>query len=422
MNPASPLPLANLRVVEVGTMVFAPAACAILADFGADVVKIEPPGQGDLNRHYHNLPGMPVSELPYTFQADNRNKKSLALDVKSPAGYEVLRKLVAQADVFATNYRPSALKRLRLTYEDLQPIQPRLIYALGTGFGERGPESDKPGYDSVCYWSRSGIESQVFPVDSWLNAFPYGAGDHPSGTALFGAIMLGLYQRQQTGRGCKVSTSLLANGAWANATMLQAQLAGAKFFEKRPRDQAYNFIALHYKTGDGRILRLCLLNSERDWPKFCAAMDRPAWLADPRFARLSDRNQNMVQLVHLIDEAFLEHDVAHWRRALEQHDIAFAVLPTYPEAASDPQFHANDVVVPLEHPRLGQIATISSPVQVEGCTKQSATAAPDLGQHSRQLLSELGYSPSEIDGLIAAGIAEQHTAEQSSLESEPTHE
>jgi len=414
MTSSSRPVLAGIRVIEVGTMVFAPAACAILADFGAEVLKVEPPGQGDLNRHYHKLPGMPVSELPYTFQTDNRNKKSLALDLKSSAGYEVLRKLVAQADVFATNYRPSALQRLRLTYADLQPLQPQLVYALGTGFGERGAECDKPGYDSVCYWSRSGIESQVFPVDSWLNAFPYGAGDHPSGTALFGAIMLGLYQRQQTGRGCKVSTSLLANGAWANATMLQAQLAGAKFFEKRPRGQAYNFIALHYKTGDGRILRLCLLNSERDWPKFCAAMGRPNWMDDPRFAQLIDRNQNMEQLVRLIDDAFLEHDVAHWRRTLEEHDVAFAVLPTYPEAASDPQLHANDVVVPLEHPRLGTIATISSPMQIEGCPKQPAAVAPELGQHSRQVLGELGYSPAEIDGLIAAGVAEQ-----SPLEPEP---
>jgi formyl-CoA transferase len=411
MISATTPPLANLRVVEVGTMVFAPAACAMLADFGAEVIKIEPPGRGDLNRHYHTLPGMPVSELSYTFQADNRNKKSLAIDVKSSAGYEVVCRLVSQADVFATNYRPSALKRLRLTYDDLKPLQPQLIYALGTGFGEQGPESDKPGYDSVCYWSRSGIESQVFPDDSWLNAFPYGAGDHPSGTALFGAIMLGLYQRQQTGCGCKVSTSLLANGAWANATMLQAQLAGAQFFEKRPRDKAYNFIALHYKTGDGRLLRLCLLNSERDWPKFCVAMERTSWIADPRFATLSDRNQNMELLVRLIDEAFLEHDVTHWRRTLEQHDIAFAVLPTYPEAASDPQFHANNVVVPLEHPRLGKIATISSPVQIEGCPKQPATAAPELGQHSRQVLTELGYSESEIVGLLNSGVAEQYSFE-----------
>ena len=155
----TPLPLADIRVVEVGTMVFAPSACAALADFGAEVIKIEPTGKGDLNRYYHTLPGLPVSELPYTFQADNRNKKSVALDVKTAAGYEILCKLVARADVFVTNYRLSALGRLRLTYDDLKPVQPKLIYALGTAFGEAGEERDKPGYDSVCYWTRSAIVS-----------------------------------------------------------------------------------------------------------------------------------------------------------------------------------------------------------------------------------------------------------------------
>src|SRR5262245_36613112 len=293
MTSAAPPVLADIRVIEVGTMVFAPSACAILADFGAEVIKVEPPGKGDLNRHYHMLPGMPVSDLPYTFQADNRNKKSVAIDVKTAAGYEVLQRLITRADIFATNYRLSALNRLKLTYDDLAPLQPRLIYALGTGFGEEGTERDKPGYDAVTYWSRSAIESQVFPVDWWLGPFPYGSGDHPSGMALFGAILLGLFQRQKAGRGCKVSTSLLANGAWANATMLQAQLAGAALAEKRPRARAHNFASLHYKTADGRFLRMSILNVERDWPRLCAAIDQPELTSDPRLAELASRAQNM---------------------------------------------------------------------------------------------------------------------------------
>ncbi|HTI49859.1 MAG TPA: CoA transferase [Planctomycetaceae bacterium] len=406
METTPPL-LADIRVVEVGTVVFVPSACAALADFGAEVIKVEPPGQGDLNRRYHKLPGMPVSNLPYTFQADNRNKKSVALDVKTAAGYEALCRLVATADVFATNYRPSAVARLRLTYDDLKPIQPRLIYALGTALGEAGPERDKPGYDSVCYWSRSAIESQLFPMESWLGTFPYGSGDHPSGTALFGAILLGLYQREKTGHGCKVSTSLLANGAWANATMLQAQLAGAEFAERRQRAQAYNFTYLHYKTGDGRILRISLLNAERDWAPFCRAISRPALIDDPRFAQLNERVQNMELLIRLIDEAFLEHDAQYWARTLAQFDIACSVMPTYDEAARDPQMHANQIIVPLEHPRLGSIATVSSPVQVDGCEKQRPTAAPELGEHTCQVLRDLGYSNEELERLIATGAAEQ---------------
>jgi formyl-CoA transferase len=404
--------LADIRVVEVGTMVFAPSACAILADFGAEVIKVEPPGKGDLNRHYHTLPGMPVSDLPYTFQADNRNKKSVAIDVKTTAGYEVLCRLIARADVFATNYRLSALGRLKLTYDDLKVIQPRLIYALGTAFGEEGSERDKPGYDAVTYWSRSAIESHVFPVDGWLGPFPYGSGDHPSGMALFGAILLGLYERQKTGRGCKVSTSLLANGAWANATMLQAQLAGATLAEKRPRARAYNFASLHYKTADGRFLRMSILNVERDWPRLCTAIGRPELTSDPRFAELASRAQNMELLIPILDEAFLQRDAEYWRRALAEYDIAFSAMPTYPEVASDPQMHANQIVVPLEHPRLGTIATINSPIQVEGFEKQRPTPAPELGQHTSQVLGGLGYSPVEIERLISAGIAEQHSMEE----------
>src|SRR5215471_17737584 len=408
MTTANAPPLANLRVVEVGTMVFAPSACAILADFGAEVIKIEPPGKGDLNRHYHTLPGMPVSELPYTFQADNRNKKSVAIDVKTAAGHEILIRLVARADVFATNYRLSALSRLKLTYDDLKPIQPRLIYALGTAFGEEGSERDKPGYDAVTYWSRSAIESQVFPVDGWLGPFPYGSGDHPSGTALFAAILLGLYERQKTGRGCKVSTSLLANGAWANATMLQAQLAGATFAEKRPRAQAYNFASQHYKTADGRFVRMSILNVERDWPRLCTALGRAELVNDPRFAEPNNRVQNMQLLIPIVDEAFLARDAAYWRRTLTEHDIAFSVMPTYPEVASDPQMHANQIVVPLEHPELGAIATINSPIQVEGFPKQRPEPAPELGQHTCEVLDELGYSQPEIQRMLAEGIAEQH--------------
>lgn len=401
--------LADLRVVEVATMVFAPSACAMLADFGADVIKVEPPGTGDLNRHYHKLPGMPVSELPYTFQADNRNKRSLAVDLKSEEGLRIVRELLATADVFVTNYRPAALAKLRLSFDDLRELNPRLIYALGSGYGEEGEERDNPGYDSVCYWSRSGIESQVFPLDSWLGPFPYGSGDHPSGTALFAAVMLGLYQREQTGRGVKVSTSLLANGTWANATMLQAQLAGAAFTERRPRDRSYNFTYIHYKTRDGRILKLCIVNAEKDWKPFCRAIGREDLIDDPRFARLDARVENMSTLIGLIDAAFAEHDIAYWAARLRECDIPHSILPTYPEAAADSQKHANRIVVPLEHPKHGTIATVSSPIEVAGYPKERATAAPELGEHSTEILQGLGWSSEEISRLVDSGIVQRQS-------------
>ena len=396
--------LAGIRVIEVATMVFGPAASVVLADFGAEVIKVEPVNGGDLNRDYHKLPGMPVSELAYTFQIDNRNKKSIALDLKSTAGHVAISKLIAEADVFVTNYRVNALGKLKLDYENLHVLNPRLIYALGTGYGEAGDESDKPGYDNVCYWSRSAIEPHVFPTEGWLGIFPFGAGDHPSGMSLFAAIMLGLYARQKSGEGTKVSTSLLANGAWANATMLQAQLCNAAFQGKRPRNQAYNFTSLHYRSKDNRLLKLGIVNIDKDWQPFCHAISRAEFFADDRFASEEVRHRNMELLISLIDEAFAQHDMTYWQQSFAQQDIPFAVLPTYPEAANDAQKAANGIVVPLEHPRFGTIRTISSPIEVDNHSKRTPTAAPELGEHSREILAELGYAADEIQRLMDDGI------------------
>ncbi|MEX0618499.1 MAG: CoA transferase [Pseudohongiellaceae bacterium] len=396
--------LADIRVVEVATLVFGPSAGVILSDFGADVIKVEPPVIGDLNRRYHTLPGMPESELAYTFEVDNRNKKSIAIDIRSEQGYAVFRKLIEGADVFLSNYRLGALERLKIGYEDLKAINPEMIYAIGTGYGEEGDERDKPGYDSVCYWTRSGIEGHVFPVGGWLGAFPFGAGDHPSGTTLFAAIMTGLYQRQKTGRGCKVSTSLLATGAWANATLLQAQLCNARFKEKRPRDRAHNYAYLHYRCSDGRLIRLGIVNAGKDWVPFCRAVDHPELADDPRFATAENRADNMEQLLAVLDVAFAGRDVDFWRERLGSCDIPFAVVPTYEEAANDLQKADNDIVIPLEHPRFGSIRTVNSPFAVSGCPKIPPGSAPGLGEHTRDVLESLGYDDAAIDAMIGDGV------------------
>ena len=234
--------LAGIKVIELTTMVFGPAAGVVLSDFGADVIKIEPPGTGDLNRNWHKIAGLPISEMPYAFQMTNRNKKSVVLDLKTEEGHDAVCRLASDADVFITNYRIDAINRLKINYDSMRDVNPKLIYALATGYGEKGEEIDKPGYDTVCYWTRSGIEWHLFPYEGWLSTFPFGAGDHPSAMSLFGAIMSGLYQREQTGKGCKVSTSLLANGTWANSVMIQAGLADAEYRDKRPRDQALSLI------------------------------------------------------------------------------------------------------------------------------------------------------------------------------------
>jgi formyl-CoA transferase len=245
MNDKEPI-LKGIKVIEVASMVFVPSAAAVLADFGADVIKVESPPYGDLHRYGHQHPGMPVSKIPYVFQVENRNKKSIMLNLKHEEGKSILLDLVKNADIFLTNFRSKALQRLRITYDDFKAINSRLIYAQGTGYGDHGPEADKPGYDMVAYWSRSGMEAQMFPMSDWLGPIPYGTGDRVSGMNLLASILLALYDREKTGKGARISISLLSSGAWTNSTMIQAQLCGAQFNERVPREKAYNFTYIYY--------------------------------------------------------------------------------------------------------------------------------------------------------------------------------
>src|SRR2546422_4626718 len=207
----APVLLQGIRVVEAASMVLVPSAAAMLADFGAEVIKVEPP-EGDYNRKMHELPTLPQSEAPYCFLVDGRSKQSIVLDLKATDGVAILHRLVSTTDVFLTNYRAPALARLRLRWDDLAPLNPRLVYASASAFGESGPEADKPGYDTVVYWARSGLESSLLTPEGTLGQLAGGAGDHPTALALFGAVALALFARERSGRGLKVATSLLAAG------------------------------------------------------------------------------------------------------------------------------------------------------------------------------------------------------------------
>ncbi|HEX2464517.1 MAG TPA: CoA transferase [Thermoanaerobaculia bacterium] len=399
--------LSGLRVVEAATMVMVPSVGALLADYGAEVVKIEPL-EGDLNRRGHHIPGMPIhpTDYEYAFLPDNRGKRSIALDLKAPEATTIVRRLVEGADVFLTNYRHRALERLRLTWPELEAINPRLIYAHGTGFGDHGAEADKPGFDSVCYWSRSAMEATLFPMEGWLGSLGYGTGDHPSGMALFSSVLLALLARERTGKGDRVSCSLVAAGAWSNAVLIQARLLETKFQERRPREEARNFTGVYYRAGDGRIFKMAIVDTEAGWPKVCRAIGRADLIDDPHYATFEERSKDgrMRDLILLCDRIFESQPMDYWKRALEAADVPYSVVSNYDDVVADPQLAANDVFVEIDDPELGRVRTVNTPFHLEAHPKVAPAPAPRLGEHTREILASIGMRDHEVEALVGRGV------------------
>src|SRR5260370_5605106 len=312
----------GLKVLDCASFIAAPAAATVLSDFGADAIKIEPPVTGDPYRNLPNLPGYPHSEHNFAWMLEARNKKSLALDLTKKEARDVLYRLVAESDVFITNMPPQVRAKLGITYDHLAHLNDRLIYASFTGYGEKGEEANKPGFDSNAYWARSGLMDLV---RADLNTTPArsvaGMGDHPCAMALYGAIVTALYKRERTGKGSHVSSNLMANGIWANGILAQAKLVGAKFGERRPRERALNAVTNHYQCRDGRWLILSLLNEERQWPTLARCLGREDLTGDLRVATKPDPHARSPQLVKIFVAGFATKDLAQSRKRLHRHGL-----------------------------------------------------------------------------------------------------
>jgi crotonobetainyl-CoA:carnitine CoA-transferase CaiB-like acyl-CoA transferase len=391
----------GLKVLDCASFIAAPAAATVLSDFGADVIKIEPPGAGDPYRNLPNLPGYPRSEHNYSWMMESRNKRSLALDLARPDGRAVLRRLVAEADVFVTNFPPAVRERLGVTYAELAPLNDRLIYACFTGYGDRGDEANKPGFDSNAWWARSGLMDLVrADVDSTPARSVAGMGDHPCAMALYGAIVTALYQRERTGKGAQVKSNLMANGVWASSVLAQAKLCGAVFEERRPRERALNAVTNHYKCRDGRWIILSLLNEEKQWPTLTRCLGRDDLTLDPRFATKPDRHARSIELIGIFDVIFATRDLADWRKALDGSGLVFGVVGILDDIPTDQQMLDNDVLVPFENDTL---LTINSPIWVDGSQKVRPRHPPALGQHSDEILRSVGFDDDTIRQLRASG-------------------
>ena len=408
-SPASPeiadLPLAGIRVLDVASYIAAPVAATMLADFGADVIKIEPPG-GDGYRNLHGLPGMPIGDRDYAWQVDNRSKRGICLDLGCPQGQQVLHRLLADADVLVTNFPAPVRQKLQLRHEDLAPLNPRLIYASLTAFGETGPEAAKTGFDSTALWARTGLMDLVKPDPDAAPARSLpGMGDHPTGVSLLAAILMGLYNRERTGKGGHVSTSLVANGVWMNAFYAQAQLNQAEIPIRPHRDQAPNALANHYRCGDDRWFILALLNEDRQAGPFFNAVDRADLLSDPRFRDTPSRRRNALALTQILDQMFASKPWDYWRQRLEQEGITFGVVGKLADINDDPQMRHAGAVIDMADAADGQ--TIGSPLFMNGSGKRPPLPAPKIGQHSREILTEIGFDTATIESLLAAGVVEE---------------
>jgi crotonobetainyl-CoA:carnitine CoA-transferase CaiB-like acyl-CoA transferase len=400
--------LDGIKVVELATFVFGPAAGTVLGDFGADVVHIEHPQIGDAYRLLPQLKPLPECADNYCWILTARGKKSIALDVRSKAGHDIAVDLVRGADVFITNLHPSVLEKLGMRYEDVAPLNPRLIYAHATGYGDQGAEAEKPGYDATAWWARSGLMDAIRPHGADFPLATAAMGDHPSSIALFGAIALALFDRERTGKGRRVRSSLLANGAWANSILLQAALCGGSTYAVPPRTRSLNALVCPYVCADGRGLFLAMVQEAVEWERFTDAIGRTELRTDPRFTDLPSRRANAPSLVAILDGVFASKPLAHWRAQLDRHTVTFGVIAQIDELPDDPQLNANGVFRDVEG--TPGLRTIDSPLHLDGVAKKPAGRAPGLGEHGREILRGLGYAETRIEELVREGVLREPVA------------
>ncbi|MEU6495115.1 CoA transferase [Streptomyces sp. NPDC046984] len=390
----------GLKVLDASSFIAGPAAATVLADFGADVIKIEPPGKGDPQRRLSSVPPSPRAQANYSWHLANRNKRGMAIDLKSPAAPRILKRLVEWADVVITNFPHGTREKLHLGYDEVSGWNPKVIYADITGFGDAGPDAGQPGSDLTAAWSRSGLLASTRDAGAPPTVPVWGSGDYMSAIAIYAAIVTALYRREQTGQGASVGTSLLAAGIWATGTLVAGALAGGTPFEPHNRKAPVNPLTNPYRTADGRWVML--VTSPPNWPGLTRVVGHPELLEDPRFADVEGFVEHSAVLTELLDAEFRSQPFAHWKDALNRERITYSLIQTPEEAAQDPQLRPNDIVVPLEG--VSDLKeTINSPVNLRGVPKVPAKRAPDLGEHNDEVLAELGFSPADVAELRTQG-------------------
>lgn len=395
-------PLAGVKVVELGVWVAGPAAGGVLADWGADVIKIEPP-EGDPSRTFARMFG----DLPFNpiFEQDNRSKRGIVLDLTTAEGLAVAHELLAEADVFVSNVRPAALERIGLGPDAVMAANPSLIYGLITGLGTEGPEADKGAFDIAAFWARSGIASLLSPPDDGPPPFQRGGmGDHTTGQSFAGAIAAALYAREKGGgTGQMVTTSLLRQGVYTISFDLNTLVRAGLVIGKSDRTKMGNPTANHYQAGDGRRFWLVGLDGDRHWPPLARVVGHPEWIDDPRFAGARDRAVNAIELIALLDEAFATATLDEWAERFEaEPDVFWAPVQTPEELLADPQALASGMLCEVPDGN-STTSAIASPNDFSKTPWEPRSMAPELGEHTEAILNELGRDAAAIEALRATG-------------------
>lgn len=394
--------LQGLRVIDAASFVAGPAAATVLGDFGANVIKVEPP-KGD---SYRELAARYRSN--YNWLLTSRNKRSIALDLSRKEGQEAMLTLIDSADVLVVNFNEDQLRKYQLDFESLKKRNPRLILAQITGYGTKGPESKRRAFDVAAWWARSGIMDMMKPFGAAPTNGVGGVGDHASAMSLFGVIMMGLYQREKTGEGSYVSTSLAANGIWSNGMPIQGAIAGFDLAALLDEQGFRNPFVISYKTREGRYIVLVGPNPQREWPRLCQALGRDDWLLDERFSDMKKIMSLRDEVRQMMADEFAKRKLNDLVSALSEADVTYSVVEKLSDVITDAQLIENDILVKTNSENPDYQWTVNSPIEVAGVQKSTIVDAPAIGEHSREILEEAGFSGSDIDKLLALGILGQH--------------
>ena len=407
-------PLTGIKVVEVANFLAVPCCAALMADMGADVIKVEPLA-GDPYR-WMSSDGTYGFEFPinYAFEMDNRGKRGISLDLNKPEASDIVRKLTSKADVFVTNLLPRRLEKFSLTYEQISADNPRLIYLAFSGYGPVGPKKDKLGFDHTAYWASTGLMDLYSQLSSEPIDILNGMGDHTTAPTLLAGVLAAILERQRTGKGRRVTASLLNMGLWVIGADVQEALASGRPLYRRSRVEAIDPLINTYSASDGKWFLMVMPDSDSNWAKLCKAIGHPELIDDPRFATIDGRQSRAPEAIAVLDGIFAEKPIADWVPILDANDVIYAPVREMLDALKDPQVELNDMLRTIEHPQHGPYKILNTPVHLEDTDIGPKSAAPELGQHTEEVLLELGYSWDDITGLqdsgaITGGGAEAHS-------------